>query len=64
MFRADDLDVFDFTLSAENMEQIASLDKKQSAFFSHTDPVMVEWSGQMVEERKKQNDCTKEKKNW
>lgn len=39
-------------------------DKEQSAFFSHTDPNMVEWFGQMVEERKKQHDCSKEKKNW
>lgn len=30
-----------------------ALDKKQSAFFSHTDPNMVEWFGKMVEERKK-----------
>ncbi len=41
-----------------------SLDKKQSAFFSHYDPNMVEWFGKMVEERKKQHDCSKERKNW
>ena len=54
----------DFELSADDMEKIATLDKKQSAFFSHYDPNMVEWFGKMVEERKKQHDCTKEEKNW
>lgn len=56
--------VFDFSLSAEDMQVIAGLDKKQSAFFSHTDPAMVEWFVKMVEERRKNNDCTKEKKSW
>lgn len=27
-------------------------------------PAMVEWFCKMVEERKKNNDCTKEKKSW
>lgn len=49
----ENFDVFDFELSAEDMEQIAALDKKESAFFSHTDPGMVEWFAQMVEERRK-----------
>lgn len=56
--------VFDFTLQAEDMAIIEALDKKQSSFFSHTDPNMVEWFAKMVEERKKQHDCKKEKKNW
>ena len=56
--------VFDFELSDEDMATMASLDKKQSSFFSHTDPNMVEWFVQMVEERKKNNDHKKEKKNW
>lgn len=56
--------VFDFELSAEEMSVIAALDRKQSSFFSHTDPAMVEWFVQMVEERKRNNDCNKEKKNW
>lgn len=60
----ENFNVFDFQLSKEDMEQIATLDKKQSSFFSHYDPNMVEWFGKMVEERKKQHDCTKEKKNW
>ena len=56
--------VFDFELTDEDMQVMASLDKKQSSFFSHTDPNMVEWFVQMVEERKKNNDHKKEKKNW
>lgn len=44
------------------MEKIENLDQKQSSFFSHYDPNMVEWFAQMVEERRKQQDCTKEKK--
>lgn len=60
----ENFDIFDFELSAEDMAAIAQLDKKQSAFFSHTDPNMVEWFVKMVEERKRNNDCTKENKNW
>lgn len=60
----ENFNVFDFELSAEDMAAIAALDKKQSSFFSHTDPNMVEWFVNMVEQRKKQHDCTKDKKNW
>lgn len=60
----ENFNVFDFELSVEDMDRITSLDKMQSAFFSNTDPSMVEWFGKMVEERKKQHDCSKEKKNW
>ena len=56
--------VFDFELTEEDMAAIAALDKKQSSFFSHTDPAMVEWFVKMVEERRKQFDSSKEKKNW
>ncbi len=56
--------VFDFTLTEAEMEEIAALDRGESAFFSHTDPKMVEWFVQMVEERKKNTDCKKEKKDW
>lgn len=60
----ENFNVFDFTLSNEDMAVIAALDQKQSAFFSHTDPAMVEWFVQMVAERKQNHDCTKEKKTW
>lgn len=62
---ADNLNLFDFELTDEEMQQIASLDKGRSAFFSHQDPAIVEWFGQMVEERKKQgHHPTSEKKAW
>ncbi|MCD8012706.1 MAG: aldo/keto reductase [Lachnospiraceae bacterium] len=49
---AENFDVFDFSLSDEDMAAMAALDKKESSFFSHYDPAMVEWFVQMVEERK------------
>lgn len=58
------LDVFDFTLSDEDMTAIANLDTQTSSFFSHYDPNMVEWFAKMVEERKTQHDSSKEKKSW
>lgn len=60
----ENFNVFDFTLDEEDMAAIAALDKKKSSFFLHTDPNMVEWFVKMVEERKKQHDCTKDRKNW
>lgn len=55
--------VFDFSLSAEDMKAITELDHKESSFFSHQDPAMVEWFVKMVEERKKQHGSSKESKN-
>lgn len=60
----ENLNVFDFVLSEEEMQAIAALDTAKSAFFSHQDPAMVEWFAKMVEERKHQHDSSKEKKNW
>ena len=60
----ENFNVFDFELSEKDMAVMASLDKKESSFFSHTDPNMVEWFVQVVEERKRNNDYKKEKKNW
>lgn len=37
------LDVFDFSLSAEDMETIGKLDKGESLFFSHYAPKTVKW---------------------
>ena len=62
---ADNINVLDFELTDEEMARIASLDKGHSAFFSHQDPAIVEWFGQMVEERKKANhNPANEKKSW
>ena len=60
----ENFNVFDFTISEEDMEIISALDKEQSSFFSHQDPKMVEWFVNIVEERKKNHDSSKEKKNW
>lgn len=49
---AENLNIFDFALEPADMDRIAALDKGRSAFFSHSDPAMVEWFVQMVEERK------------
>lgn len=51
----ENFQVFDFTLTDEDMQQIAALDQNTSAFFSHQDPAMVEWFVQMVEERREKN---------
>ena len=60
----ENLNVFDFALSDDDMASIAALDKAQSSFFSHYDPAMVEWFVKMVEERKNNHDSSKEKKSW
>lgn len=39
----ENLDVFDFELSKQDMLLITSLDTATSAFFSHRDPAMVKW---------------------
>jgi 2,5-diketo-D-gluconate reductase A len=43
---AENFDVFDFELSAEDMAGIATLDTKTSSFFDHRDPAMVKMLGQ------------------
>lgn len=58
------IDVFDFSLSQEDMDLIATMDEVNSAFFSHYDPNIVEWFAKMVEERKKHKVAAKEKKAW
>jgi len=35
--------IFDFELSPEDMEAIAALDTRESLFFSHRDPKIVQW---------------------
>jgi 2,5-diketo-D-gluconate reductase A len=42
----ENFNIFDFKLSAEDMEAINTLDTKASSFFDHRDPVMVKWLGE------------------
>jgi len=41
----ENFNIFDFELSGEDMEKIATLDTKQSLFFSHQNTEMVKWIG-------------------
>ena len=43
---AENFDVFDFELSPEDMEAIATLDTRTSSFFDHRDPAMVKRLGE------------------
>lgn len=61
---AENFDVFDFTLTDEDMEEIRKLDKSSSLFFDHEDPEMAEWFDEMVEVRKNQQRAELEQKKW
>lgn len=43
---AENFQIFDFELSAEEMIIISTLDQKVSSFFDHRDPAMVKWLGE------------------
>lgn len=49
---SENFNIFDFELTQSDMKAIATLDRNQSLFFSHSDPNMVEWFVKLVEERK------------
>lgn len=40
---AENLDVFDFELTEDEMAAIVALDTGTSQFFDHRDPAMVKW---------------------
>lgn len=40
---AENFNIFDFELSAEELNRIRALDKGESLFFSHYDPATVEF---------------------
>ena len=42
----ENFNIFDFELSAEDMEAIKTLDTNASLFFDHRDPAMVKWLGE------------------
>lgn len=41
--KVENIDIFDFERSKEDIEKIANLDMKESAFFDHDAPQQVEW---------------------
>ncbi|OTN83854.1 hypothetical protein A5819_003673 [Enterococcus sp. 7E2_DIV0204] len=50
---AENIDIFDFELSKEDIKKIASLDMKESAFFDHDAPQQVEWFMNRMKETEK-----------
>ncbi|WP_165006474.1 MULTISPECIES: aldo/keto reductase [unclassified Enterococcus] len=50
---AENIDIFDFELSTEDIEKIAALDMKESAFFDHDAPQQVEWFMKRMEDTEK-----------
>ncbi len=60
----ENFNIFDFKLSAEDMEKIKELDKNTILFFIHSDPNMVKWFDTMIKSRRENEGHTKEKKNW
>lgn len=60
----ENINVFDFELTEEDMNSIKTLDTSNSLFFSHNDPNMVGWFDKIVKERRVNEDCRKENKKW
>lgn len=60
----ENINVFDYELTEEDMNSIKTLDISNSLFFSHNDPNMVEWFDKIVKERRVNEDCRKENKKW
>lgn len=60
----ENINVFDFELTEEDMNSIKTLDTSNSLFFSHNDPNMVEWFDKIVKERRVNEDCRQENKKW
>ena len=42
----ENINIFDFELSTQDMDAIKTLDTKESSFFDHRDPAMVKWLGE------------------
>lgn len=49
---AENIDVFDFSLSEEDMAEIAKLDTKESLFFNHQDARTVDLFLGFIEQRR------------
>jgi len=44
----ENFNIFDFELSQGDMDKIATLNTKDSVFFSHRDPEFVKWLGNIT----------------
>ena len=48
----ENFDIYSFELDNDDMKKIETLDTKTSCFFSHQDPGIIEWFGQLIQERR------------
>lgn len=48
----ENFDIYSFELDNDDMKKIETLDTKTSSFFSHQDPEIIEWFGQLIQERR------------
>lgn len=48
----ENFDIYLFELDNDDMKKIEMLDTKTSSFFSHQDPGIIEWFGQLIQERR------------
>lgn len=48
----ENFDIYSFSLDEDDMNRIASLDTKTSLFFSHQDPAIIEWFGDLILQRR------------
>lgn len=48
----ENFDIYLFELDNDDMKKIETLDTKTSSFFSHQDPGIIEWFGQLIKERR------------
>lgn len=51
----ENFDIYSFSLDDEDLTNIAKLDTKTSSFFSHQDPNIIEWFGDLILQRRKKN---------
>lgn len=48
----ENFDIYLFELDNDDMKKIETLDTKTSSFFSHQDPGIIEWFGQLIQKRR------------
>ena len=48
----ENFDIYLFELDNDDVKKIETLDTKTSSFFTHQDPGIIEWFGQLIQERR------------